>query len=154
LVWREADTDPQSRRTTPVVHPRHDPPLASIGDRFTAEFIDGLIALALAAGSYWVAELMAWHHALAFMGWFGYLLTCDGLPGGRSIGKRITRCWVVHVDTDAPCTYLQSLVRNLSPMVFGVIDAAFIAGKQRRRLGDRLARTRVVGAPPLTPKRE
>jgi hypothetical protein len=29
-------------------------------------------------------------------------------------------------------------------MVLGIIDAAFIAGKQRRRLGDLLAGTKVI----------
>jgi len=67
----------------------------------------------------------------------------DGLPGGQSLGKRFTHTGVVHVDSELPCTYWQSCVRNVA-MVLGVIDAAFIVGKQRRRLGDMLAGTKVI----------
>lgn len=119
-------------------------PLASIGDRFTAQFIDGLIAFAFGVGFYYSAKALQWPLELAFVGWLLYLLACDGLPGGQSIGKRITKSSVVHIKTEQPCTYWQSLVRNFPILVLGVIDAMFIVGKQRRRLGDYVARTKVV----------
>jgi len=119
-------------------------PLASIGDRFTAQFIDGLIAFAFGAAFYYSAKALQWPLELAFLGWLLYLLACDGLPGGRSVGKRVTRSSVVHIRTEQPCTYWQSLLRNFPILVLGVIDAVFIMGKQRRRLGDHLAKTKVV----------
>lgn len=119
-------------------------PLASIGDRFTAQFIDAVIALAVAGGLFYAVRAVGGPLQLAFVGWLAYLLLCDALPGGQSLGKRVTRSAVVHVETEQPCTYGQSLLRNLPVLVLGVLDAAFIVGRQRRRLGDRLARTKVV----------
>lgn len=81
------------------------------------------------------------------MGWLLYLLLCDGLPGGQSLGKRLTKISVVHVTTGKPCSYWQSCARNFT-MVLGVFDAVFIVGKQRRRLGDYLGRTKVVQLEP------
>ena len=81
-----------------------------------------------------------------FLGWLLYLLVCDALPGGQSLGKRFTKLSVVHVETEEPCRYWQSVVRNFPILVLGVIDALFIVGKQRRRLGDFLAKTKVVKA--------
>ena len=119
-------------------------PLARIGQRFTAQFIDGLAALAVAAVFYLVANLLGLSNVWLFGGWFLYILLCDGLPGGQSIGKRFTNTSAVHVDSDLPCSYFQSCVRNLSLVVLGIIDIAFIAGEQRRRLGDLIARTKVI----------
>lgn len=119
-------------------------PLASIGDRFTAQFIDGLIAFAVGAAFYYGAKALDWPLEWAFIGWLMYLLICDGLPGGRSLGKRVTRSSVVHVDTEQPCTYWRSALRNFPTLVLGIIDIVFIVGKQRRRLGDYLAGTKVV----------
>jgi hypothetical protein len=123
-------------------------PLARVGQRFTAQFVDGLAALAAGAVFYFVAKALALPLELAILGWLLYLLLCDGLPGGQSLGKRLTRTSVVHVTTEEPCTYWQSCVRNFT-MVLGVFDAAFIIGKQRRRLGDHLGRTKVVQLAPF-----
>lgn len=118
-------------------------PLARIGQRFIAQFIDGLVALAVGVVFYFIANAFGLSNEWIFVGWFLYILFCDGLPRGQSMGKRITKICVVHVDSELPCTYWQSFVRNFT-MVLGVIDAAFIAGKQRRRLGDLIAGTKVV----------
>jgi uncharacterized RDD family membrane protein YckC len=61
-----------------------------------------------------------------------------------SIGERFTKSSVVHVETEAPCKYWQSMVRNFSVLILSFIDVIFIVGKQRRRLGDFMARTKVV----------
>lgn len=119
-------------------------PLASIGDRFTGQFVDGLIAIAFGAAVYYVAKSLGLPVAPAVVAWLAYLLLCDGLPGGQSIGKRLTHSSVVHVYSGLPCTYWRSIVRNLSLLVLGVLDALFILGAQRRRLGDHLAGTKVV----------
>jgi uncharacterized RDD family membrane protein YckC len=118
--------------------------LASIGDRFTAQFVDGVVAFAVGAAMFFVADVFGWPLELAFLAWFLYLLLCDGLPGGQSIGKKFTRSSVVHFETGQPCSYLQSVARNFCLLVLGVVDCVFIVGRQRRRLGDFLARTRVV----------
>lgn len=118
-------------------------PLASIGDRFTAQFIDGLMAFAVGAGCFYGAKAIDWPLELAFVGWFLCLLMRDGLPGGRSLGRRVTRSSVVRVDTEEPCSFWRSFLRNL-PLLIGVFDAVFIAGRQRRRLGDYIAGTKVV----------
>lgn len=118
-------------------------PLARIGQRFTAQFIDGLVAVAVGVIFYFIADALGLSNEWVFMGWLAYILLCDGLPRGQSIGKRFTHTRVVHVETELPCTYWQSCVRNFT-LVLGVIDVAFIVGKQRRRLGDLLARTKVI----------
>ncbi|MGE0497883.1 MAG: RDD family protein [Ramlibacter sp.] len=118
--------------------------VASIGDRFTAQFLDGLMAFAAGAAIYYGAKSANIPLELSVLAWLLYLLFCDGLPGGQSVGKRFTKSSVVHAETGRPCSYLQSFIRNLCLMVLGVIDIAFILGKQRRRLGDFLAKTRVV----------
>ena len=118
-------------------------PLARIGQRFTSQYIDSAAALAVAVVFYFLAKMLELANGWVFFGFLLYLLPCDGLPGGQSLGKRVTKTSVVHVVTDKPCTYWQSCVRN-SSMLLGVVDAGFIVGKQRRRLGDLLARTKVV----------
>lgn len=118
-------------------------PLARIGQRFTSQFVDGLVAIAVGVVFYLMANALGLPYEWMFVGWLLYILLCDGLPRGQSLGKRFTHTGVVHVDSELPCTYWQSCVRNFA-MVLGVIDAAFIVGKQRRRLGDLLARTKVI----------
>lgn len=65
-------------------------PLARIGQRFTAQFIDGLVAVAVSVVFYFIADALGLSNAWVFMGWFAYILLCDGLPNGQSIGKRFT----------------------------------------------------------------
>jgi len=118
-------------------------PLATIGQRFTSQFVDDLIALALGVTCYLAARSLELPLELSILGFAAYLFLCDGLPGGQSLGKRFTNTAVVHVRTGEPCRLWQSLARNLS-MLLGVFDALFILGKQRRRLGDYIAGTKVV----------
>jgi uncharacterized RDD family membrane protein YckC len=118
-------------------------PLASIGKRFTSQFLDDLVAFAIGVIFYLTANALALPLELAFLGFMAYVLLCDGLPGGQSLGKRLTRTAVVHATNEEPCRYWQSVVRNFA-MLLGVIDAIFILGKQRRRLGDYLAGTKVI----------
>lgn len=122
-------------------------PLATIGQRFTAQFLDGLIAFAFAAATYYAAKSAGLPLELAFLTWVLYLLVCDGLPGGQSLGKRVVRIQVVHAETALPCGYWRSLVRNLSLGLLSPIDELTLLGAQRRRLGDFLAGTRVVQLP-------
>jgi len=103
-----------------------------------------LASFGAGAAFYFGAKAIDLPLEFAILGSLLYLLFCDGLPGGQSLGKKFTRSSVVHVDTGLPCAYWQSCVRNLSLIVLGAFDCVFIIGKQRRRLGDFLARTKVV----------
>ena len=118
-------------------------PLASIGQRFTSQFVDDLVGLAIGVLVFIAARSLALPLELSFIGFVAYVFLCDGLPGGQSLGKRFTKTAVVSASTEEPCRYWQSVVRNIA-MVLGFIDAVFILGKQRRRLGDYIAGTKVV----------
>ena len=74
---------------------------------------------------------------------FMYLFFKDAL-GGQSIGKRVMRIAVIGIASRRPCNLFQSLIRNLSIIVFSVLDILMIVGNDKLRLGDRLAGTRVV----------
>ena len=120
-----------------------DKPLAGIGQRFTAQFIDGLIAVGIGAVFYFTAKSLSWPLELFALGYVMYLMFCDALPGGQSLGKKVVSISVVHNVNNTSCTYLQSFARNVT-MFLGVFDIVFILGKSKRRLGDYLARTKVV----------
>lgn len=122
-------------------------PLASIGQRFTSQFVDDLIGLAVGVACYFAAEALGLPRELALAGAALYVFFCDGFPGGQSVGKRFTRTAVVHAHTEEPCRYWQALVRNAA-MLLGVLDAVFLLGQQRRRLGDYIAFTKVVQLDP------
>jgi uncharacterized RDD family membrane protein YckC len=93
----------------------------------------------------------------------GYILIRDGLFGGCSIGKKVIKIRVAVVDEQpAPATYRESIIRNttvalayllflipyagwaLCLLVIGVECLAAIGDEQGMRIGDLLARTRVV----------
>ena len=73
-----------------------------------------------------------------------YTLLADGLEGGQSLGKRLVGIRVVSTDTGRPCTFGQSLVRNLLLTILGPIDWVFIFGERHQRLGDKAAGTIVI----------
>jgi len=68
---------------------------------------------------------------------------CKDCIGSRSIAKRIIKHQVVDHKTGAPATALQCLLRNFS-IVFWPIELMFVIISPDRRLGDRVAGTRVV----------
>jgi uncharacterized RDD family membrane protein YckC len=74
---------------------------------------------------------------------FLYLFFEDAL-GGQSIGKRVMRIAVVGAASRRPCNLFQSLIRNLSILVFSIFDILMIIGNKKLRLGDRIAGTIVV----------
>jgi uncharacterized RDD family membrane protein YckC len=118
-------------------------PLASIGQRFTSQFVDDLIGLAIGVVVFIAARSLALPLELSIVGFVLYVFFCDAMPGGQSLGKRFTKTAVVSASNEEPCRYWQSLVRNIV-MVLGIVDAIFILGRQRRRLGDYIAGTKVV----------
>lgn len=119
-------------------------PIANVGDRLNAQFIDALVAFAIGAAVWWFVDLVDSPRELSWLMALLYSLACDGGPGGRSVGKRLTGCAVVCIDDGRPCRCLQSVVRNLCMLLLGVVDVMFILGKQRRRLGDWIAGTQVI----------
>jgi uncharacterized RDD family membrane protein YckC len=74
---------------------------------------------------------------------FLYLFFPDAL-GGQSIGKRLLRIGVMGANSRRPCNLFQSLIRNISIVVFNIVDVLFIMNNSKLRLGDRLAGTVVV----------
>jgi uncharacterized RDD family membrane protein YckC len=79
-----------------------------------------------------------------------YITFRDGLFGGQSIGKKIMGVRVVHLD-GRPISYVDSSFRNvlfivylLMPLAIAVEAVAAFRQPERRRLGDRIAKTCVV----------
>lgn len=68
---------------------------------------------------------------------------CKDCIGGRSLAKRILKQQVLDHKTNAPATPLQCLLRNFS-IVFWPIEVIAVFISPGRRLGDRLAGTRVA----------
>jgi len=82
-----------------------------------------------------------------------YIVFRDGLFGGQSVGKKILGIRVVHMD-GRPISYVDSSFRNIFFIFYPIyaLTAAVIVvealvslrNPQRRRLGDRIAKTCVV----------
>lgn len=118
---------------------------ASIGDRFLGGLIDWIVVLAI---YYVLRGMVGW--SFSYLIAAAYLLVRDALPfmDGQSIGKKVMKTRSVNEDTVAPTTndYRTSFLRNILlflPIV-SIIDALFIFGNERKRLGDKIAKTIVV----------
>jgi uncharacterized RDD family membrane protein YckC len=97
-----------------------------------------------------------------FFAGLAYLLIADGLFDGRSFGKKIIGLRVISADADKPCSFRDSILRNSIfgigyllykipwfGWVFIVIAMALefiilLGSKNGMRLGDEIAKTRVV----------
>lgn len=123
---------------------------ASRISRLVGQFVDGCVAFVpfvAAAIMMSVEETTGLILIGVAMFWaVGYLFLADGMEGGQSIGKRMLGMRVVHQETGRPCTFLQSLIRNLLLSILGPIDWIFIFGSRHQRLGDMLANTVVIDA--------
>lgn len=120
--------------------------LASRSDRLFGQCLDGLVGgFPLLV----VVLLTKFFHAGGFLFvpagiWSAfYYLFADGLPGGQSFGKKWIGMYVVDEKSGEPCTWGDSLVRNLFG-AFGPVDWLFIFGEKHQRLGDKVAGTLVV----------
>jgi len=122
--------------------------LASLPQRLAAQFLDGLVAAVPAIAGVLITMLLTRAGiVLIVVGVLFallYTLLADGLEGGQSYGKRMVGIRVVSTDTGAPCTFGQSLVRNLLLAFLGPIDWIFIFGERHQRLGDKAAGTIVI----------
>lgn len=126
---------------------------ADAGQRFAAAFIDGLV------GYIPTLVLGVLDYRLAFIGLIaqiGYLFTKDALPmvsgflGGQSIGKKVMNIKVVKEDTGESLLgdYGTAITRQVSLIIplFGIIDALMVFTDDRKRFGDKWAKTIVVKA--------
>jgi uncharacterized RDD family membrane protein YckC len=122
--------------------------LADRSERLFGQMIDGAIGavpIVVAAIVSAISEKLGVVLILAAVAWsIFYYFFADGLHGGQSIGKRWLGMRVVSVETNAPCTFGQSFIRNLLLAVLGPIEWVFIFGERRQRLGDKAAGTIVV----------
>ena len=81
--------------------------------RVYAWLIDGLVSMGLAG-------LFAW---TGLMGWIpsaAYFSLRDGLFEGQSVGKRVLGLRLVMLPDEAPCNFLQSVIRNFLWVLFPV----------------------------------
>lgn len=136
----------RQRVRTAVVADTKDEKLAGVSKRVIAQFIDTVgVALLLALLGLLITvtmpNLFKQTNRVILILWLLYLLFKDGFDG-QSLGKRVMKIRVVHADTEHPCSLQQSLLRNLA--VLTVVDWAFALGRKQLRLGDMLARTKVV----------
>ena len=123
------------------------PPLASIGSRFVAQALDGIIASFLI----FIPALIFGGSSnlgvgVGFFCFIVYLLFQDALPNGQSIGKRVMKIAVVNKTTSKPCKHTESIVRNALLLFIGFIDLLTLGTEYRQRMGDMLANTIVIKA--------
>lgn len=122
--------------------------LAPVYLRAIAVFIDipgGVLLLIMVSEILTTYTPKSFHEPLeyAFLPlWVLYALFKDSF-GGQSIGKRVVGIRVVNNATEKPCSYMKSFIRNIV-LIFGIFDQAFLFTKEKRRLGDVIANTRVV----------
>jgi uncharacterized RDD family membrane protein YckC len=102
-----------------------------------------------------------------FYAGLAYLLIGDGLFEGRSLGKKIIGLQVVSSDLNTPCTYKDSIIRNIIfgigflfykilwfGWIFIVLISVFefiilLGSRDMMRLGDEIAKTIVIESPKL-----
>ncbi len=139
-------------------------PLAGIGSRFLAVFVDTLIQFVL----YFILGLVAaygtprlfdkmgashWVDAVAilfvFCIYWGYYAIFETVWAGQTPGKRMAKIRVIK-DSGRPITAFEAVARNLLriidqlPGIYGVGVVVAFLNKRNRRLGDYVAGTVVV----------
>jgi len=133
---------------------RLDLPIAGIGSRSLAAFLDYLVVVALAFLWVFLVGLLmtrltpAWAPALLIVGWFllewGYFAGMEVATGGRTLGKMAVKLRVVTAEGGTPgpgALLARNLVRSLD-LIFGVL--LMVLDPLSRRLGDRLGGTVVI----------
>jgi uncharacterized RDD family membrane protein YckC len=133
---------------------RLDLPVAGIGSRSLAAFLDYLVVIGLAFVWLFVVAFLvsrltpAWAPALMVVGWFllewGYFAGLEVATGGRTLGKMAVKLRVVTAEggTPGPGPLLaRNLVRSLD-LILGL--PLMVLDPLSRRLGDRLGGTVVV----------
>lgn len=140
-------------------------PLAGIGSRFIAIFIDYLIWTAIAILVTVVAAIVLpglavfghvsfnWAVGILILGVFllqwGYFTLFEALANGRTPGKQVAKIRVIHRSGRA-ISFVESLARNLVrfidylPSLYAVGLISIFLTRQNQRLGDMVAGTLVV----------
>ena len=144
-------------------------PLAGIGSRFLAIFIDSLLQIVfflavilIAAFSFPVLQDIWGDLSLlrGFLGavvllivpfclYWGYYATFEIIWRGQTPGKRVAGIRVIH-QTGRPMTSVEAIGRNLMrgidflPTMYGIGLICMICNKENKRLGDFIAGTIVV----------
>ncbi len=133
-----------------------DFPYASRFTRLIGQFIDGFVGgfpimvVAIFAAIVGLHEtttggiIAAILFAVAGAWAFFYYFFSDGFTGGQTYAKRMLGIHVIDAKTRMPCSFGQSFLRNLLLALLGPIDAIFIFGERRQRLGDMVAGTVVI----------
>ena len=147
--------------------PNQKYPKASLGNRFLAALLDGLIStgLSIPAILFFVAAMEKTKGydndgagGLIFIAILFYLIPViyslikDGLGQGQSWGKRPLDLMVVNLDNNAPCDKGKSFFRNfistlvaIIPFIGWLIEPIMvIATDDGRKLGDKAANTQVI----------
>lgn len=123
-------------------------PYAARSTRLLGQFVDGIVGIApflvVVALSALIPGLGSMLSIVALAWSVFYYLFADGLHGGQSFAKQWLGMQVIDAQSGAPCTFGQSLIRNLLLAILGPIDWLFIFGERHRRLGDMAAGTIVV----------
>ena len=89
------------------------------------------------------------NHAFDTLLWGGtaigaaLLFFIDGFSDGQGPGKKLLSLQVLRLKDGKPCTVKDSFIRRLTS-IFQPLDAFWTFGKQRQRMGDKLAETVVV----------
>jgi uncharacterized RDD family membrane protein YckC len=140
-------------------------PLAGIGSRFIAVFIDyaiwtALLTLLILIGAMVLPSMTILHRVslnwavgifvlLIFLLHWGYFTLFEALWNGRTPGKRLARIHVIHRSGRA-IRFAESLARNLVrfvdylPSLYAVGLVTIFLSRQNQRLGDMVAGTLVV----------
>ena len=71
------------------------------------------------------------------------LFFIDGFGDGQGAGKKLLSLQVLQLKNGKPCSFKDSFVRRLTS-IFQPLDSFWTLGKQRQRMGDKLAETVVV----------
>ena len=75
------------------------------------------------------------------------LFFMDGFGDGQGLGKKLLSLQVLQLKNGKPCSFKDSFVRRLTS-IFQPLDSFWAFGKQRQRMGDKLAETVVVKLAP------
>ncbi len=136
----------QRQQYAEMVAHGEDKHLAGLYKRAMAATIDTIgIALVLALSALLITvflpNLFKQTNRVLVILLLAYILLKDGFHG-QSLGKHFMRIRVVDSETEVPCNLPQSFLRNLVALT--VLDWFFALGKSQQRLGDVLAKTKVV----------
>ena len=75
--------------------------------------------------------------------WIYSLLAMDGLRRGGGFGKSLLSLRIIRLKDGKPANFIDALIRRFSG-IFQPIDWLFAFGKEKQRMGDKLAKTVVV----------